>query len=211
MAVFHGCCTATCLLSRSPVSLLIHHNPIVSLPDCQPLQLLSLFFICAAVLYEVSAQARTVNDSVVLPSASLFQFVNISVSVIHSIKISPMCQSSACLPPQRSTSGLMAVTAGPGCVLLLLLLHHSNDGDRHPPMQAVPLPASFAWCVYHCSEVRQSSGVHAAFITESFFPLISLCLVLADKTQFTLLKVQHLGGKNAFSLFKWELLDEKIV
>lgn len=46
----------------------------------------------------------------------------------------------------------------------VLLLHHSRDDGKHSPVQAVVLLASFAWC----SEVRQSSEVHAAFISKCF-------------------------------------------
>ena len=65
------------------------------------------------MLYELSAHARSVNDSVVLPSASPFQFVNISVSVICSVKILLMCHSIGCLSPLWSPSGLMAVMTKP--------------------------------------------------------------------------------------------------
>lgn len=98
-----------CLFPKLHLPRLIHHNRIALLPNCHPLKRLSLFFICAALLYGVSTHAHSVNDFVVLPSASPFHFVNISVSVICSVKISPMCHSTGCLSPRSSPSGLMAV------------------------------------------------------------------------------------------------------
>lgn len=50
------------------------------------------FSFVQLVLHEVSTHSRSVNDFVVLPSASPFHFVNISVSVIRSIKSWPMSQ-----------------------------------------------------------------------------------------------------------------------
>lgn len=117
-----------------------------------------IIFHLRATSCELSPLAYLVNDLLFFSSAS--EFVNKPVAVIFSVKISPICHR---VPSQAAgPSGLMALVTTPPTssrqhfgMLMLMICTFTHAGR--------PLPASLS-----CSEVRQSSGVHAALITERF-------------------------------------------